>query len=169
VARDSLLVRAHPGAGCGTARAHELIRRKAVIKIMRFAVVLAILAVATPLMADHLAESTSLLCTAVQATVCESSGECSTKPPWNFNIPQFVVVDLEQKLLSTTVASGENRVTAIKHVERESGMIFLHGSQMGRAFCAAVNEATGMMSFAVASDGKGVVIFGACTPMPVSK
>jgi hypothetical protein len=36
----------------------------------------------------------------------------------------------------------------------------------GRAFSLVINESTGMLSAAVARDGKSVGVFGACTPMP---
>ena len=93
------------------------------------------------------------LCSAAQATVCESSGKCETKPPWTLNIPQFIEVDLAAKKLSTTEASGENRTTPIKNVERSGGQITLQGAEAGRAFSFAINEATGLASIPTA-DGQ---------------
>jgi hypothetical protein len=43
---------------------------------------------------------------------------------WNLNIPQFVVVNLEKKTLSTTKASGENRSTPIRSVQRKRARSF---------------------------------------------
>ncbi len=127
---------------------------------------LTILAASTAVLADDLTGSTSFLCTAAQVTACQSDGECTSGPAWNLNVPQFIEVDLEKKTLSTTEASGENRTTPIKTWERADGQIFLQGVKGGRAFSFAITEETGLVSIAVAMDGRGVIVFGACTPMP---
>ena len=82
--------------------------------------------------ADDLTGAGRLLCTAVEANVCSMEGACESAPPWRFNIPQFIEVDLEAGTLSTTEASGENRSTPIKNLEREEGLIFLQGVEVAR-------------------------------------
>lgn len=94
--------------------------------------------------------------------MCHADGECFTSPPW------FIVVDLENRRLGTTEASGHNRSTPIKNLERDDGLIFLQGIENGRAFSFVIVEETGMVSIAVAREGLAVTIFGACTPTPVS-
>ena len=96
-------------------------------------------------------------------------GECAGGPSWILNIPQFIEVDLNERTLSTTAASGELRSTRIKNLEREDGVIVVQGFEQGRAFSFLITEETGMASIAVARDGLGVVVFGACTPMPSSR
>ena len=116
--------------------------------------------------ADDLTSADLLLCTAVQATKCTDDGDCTQDLPWNLNIPQFIQVDLKAKRLSTTKASGENRSTPIEYLKRENGQIVLQGFERGRAFSFVIEEATGMLSAAVAAQGRAVVVFGACTTMP---
>ena len=101
--------------------------------------------------------------TAVQATRCAEEGDCYQDLPWNLNVPQFIQVDLVAKRLSTTKASGENRSTPIEYLKRAGGVIVLQGFEGGRAFSFVISEATGMLSAAVAAEGKAVVVFGACT------
>ncbi|MEE9230639.1 MAG: hypothetical protein V3U86_08030 [Acidobacteriota bacterium] len=115
--------------------------------------------------ADDLTGAKRILCTSVQVTICDSSGDCEIGPPWNWNIPQFVEVDLNRKTLSTTKASGENRATPIRNVQHEDGLIFLQGVEAGRAFSFVIQEATGDVSIAVARNEITVSIFGACTPL----
>lgn len=134
-----------------------------------FVVAFLVLAGPTAAAADDLTGEQVFLCTAVQATLCTDDGDCVMENPWNLNIPQFIEVNLKDKKLSTTKASGENRSTPIKNLEREDGQIFLQGVEAGRAFSFAIDEKTGMMSVAVAREGKAVAIFGACTPMPAAK
>ena len=119
--------------------------------------------------ADDLTGAQSLLCTAVQATLCSDEADCVTQSPWDLNIPQFLELNLKDKKMSTTKASGEDRSTPIRTLEREDGLIFVQGIEMGRAFSFVISEKTGMLSVAVARDGKAVSVFGACTPLSAGK
>ena len=126
--------------------------------------VLALLLASTTLMADDLTGADKVLCTAVQATRCSVDDECRTGSPWEWNIPQFIEVDLKKKELATTEASGENRVTPIKNLERDDGVLYLQGIEGGRAFSFVIDEATGSLSVAVASRAGSTMVLGACTP-----
>jgi hypothetical protein len=140
-------------------------------KTVILSVPVALLALATTAaaVADDLTGSQSLLCTAVQATICSDDGDCVISTPWDLNIPQFLELDLKGKRISTTKASGENRSTPIRTLERENGLLFIQGIEMGRAFSFVIAEDTGMLSAAVARDGRAVSVFGACTPLPAGK
>ena len=116
-----------------------------------------------PPLADNVTGARDLLCTSVQATVCDTYGDCEIGPPWNWDIPQFIEIDLDDKLLRSTKASGENRETAIKNMQQTDGILFLQGIQRGRAFSFVIDEASGMMSVAIAADGRTISVFGACT------
>lgn len=118
--------------------------------------------------ADDLTGSTAFLCAAVQATQCFEGGDCGIDLPWNLNIPQFIEIDLEAKRVKTTAASGENRMTPIEHLDREGGMIALQGYELGRGFSFVINEKTGQVTVAIATEGAGIIVFGACTPLPGS-
>jgi len=132
--------------------------------VLLFAATLALSAAAAPLMADDLRGTDKVLCTAVQATVCFAEGECFGGPPWNWNIPEFIEIDLKKEVLATTAASGENRTTPIRHLERADGMIVLQGVENGRDFSFMIAEETGRASIAVARAGVTVAVFGSCTP-----
>jgi hypothetical protein len=140
--------------------------------IQRFqSLVLVIAALALPavLAADDVSGQQALLCTAVQATLCTDDGDCVIDNPAELNIPQFLELNLKDKTISTTKASGENRSTPIRTLLRENGLIILQGVEMGRAFSFVITEKTGLLSAAVARDAKTVSVFGACTPMPAGK
>ena len=133
------------------------------------ALILPALALPSAASADDLTGQQELLCTAVQVNVCNDDGECTSDQPWNLNIPQFIEVNLKDKKLSTTKASGENRSTPVKNLERADGLIVVQGFENGRAFSFVITEKTGMLVASVAREGKVVAVFGACTPMPGSK
>jgi phage terminase large subunit-like protein len=46
--------------------------------------------------------------------LCTSDGDCAAGNPWNWNIPQFIEVDLVKKQLGTTKASGETASRAAR-------------------------------------------------------
>lgn len=126
---------------------------------------LAALLAVWPIYADQLTGADAILCSAVEATVCTADGECSSGPPWDWDIPQFLEIDLKKKVIRTTQASGENRSTPIKNHERSDGKIFLQGVEQGRAFSFVISEQTGIASAAIAADGRTVTVFAACTPL----
>ena len=128
-------------------------------------IVVALTVAPTLIRADDLSKQDLLLCTAVTAMHCTEDGDCIVDVPWQLNIPQFLQVNLKDKVLSTTKASGENRTTPIKSLTREGGTIYLQGLEGGRAFSFVINEETGQMAAGVATDGKVVSVFGACTPL----
>jgi len=126
--------------------------------------ILVLVVVALPVAADDLTGTDRFLCAAVQASVCTTEGKCETGPPWGWNMPKFLEIDLAAKKLRTTPTSGENRETAILGLLREQGLIVLHGFEMGRAFSVLINETSGDASFAVAREHLIVSVFGSCLP-----
>jgi hypothetical protein len=131
----------------------------------------AILVLALPSVgaADDVRGHDAILCTAVSAMLCGQDGDCIVEQPWMLNIPQFVELNLKDKLLATTKASGENRSTPLRTIQHEDGLLILQGAEQGRAFSFVITEETGMLSVAVAREGKTVTVFGACTPTPSAK
>ena len=133
-------------------------------RFARWIPAIALLVIAAPALADDLSGAEIFLCAPVQATHCTRDGGCETGPPWMWNIPQFIRIDLEAERVTTTRASEENRSTPIQQITRDSGLIFLQGVENGRAYSFVIAPETGMASFSVAADGLSVAAFGACTP-----
>ncbi|HET9795420.1 MAG TPA: hypothetical protein VFS34_13285 [Thermoanaerobaculia bacterium] len=138
------------------------------IRYLKF-IVPALLLASAPAFADDITGQKAILCTAVQATACYSGGDCEITPPWNLNVPQFIEINFNDKTLSTTKASGENRSTPFRTFLREDGQVYLQGVEGGRAFSFVITESTGMASIAVAREDLTVSVFGMCTPLPAGK
>jgi hypothetical protein len=119
---------------------------------------------ATATRADDLTGQQRFLCTASQVTLCYTDGDCDKGSAWDFDVPQFIEVDLGQKRLSTTKASGQSRTTPILNQQREGGQVVLQGYENKRAFSFLIDEKTGWMTVAVARRDVAVTVFGACTP-----
>ena len=121
-----------------------------------------ILAVSTTV-AENLEGVDEMICSAGQAQICLETGDCYSAAPWELAIPDFVVINTREKTISTTEASELNRETTFDKVEKSNGLIYLQGTENGRAFSFVIDEATGRMTVSVARDGLSVTVFGACT------
>jgi hypothetical protein len=119
--------------------------------------------VASAAFADNIENTDRILCSTSRIIVCFEDGECIDAHPWELNIPQFVVIDAKKMTLSTTKASGENRVTPIRTLKRDNGKMIMQGIEQERAFGFVIDEASGLLTASVARDGLAVSVFGACT------
>lgn len=126
-------------------------------------IVLAGLLLAEMALADSLTGVNKFVCAVSQVQICLEGDTCYSSSAWELGVPDFVVIDLKKKLISTTKASGEGRSTKFNNVVNDEGTIFLQGMEGGRAFSFVIDEATGYMTVAVARDGFVVGVFGACT------
>ena len=129
-------------------------------------VCLAALAVSTAL-AEDLSDVEEFVCSVSHVSMCAETGECFDVQPWEIDMPQFVVVDMKRKMIATTRASDQRRSTAIANLRRDSAVIYLQGMDAGRAFSFVIDEATGLLTAAVARDGFSISVFGACTDADV--
>ena len=127
---------------------------------------LTLMLASSPVVADDLTGHDRFLCSIGDVTMCNVDWECETASPSRFNIPDFIVFDLDAGLLKTTEASHENRQTPILRVAREDGLIVLQGLEMGRAFSFNIDEVTGVLTAASARPGVFFGGFGVCTPLP---
>ena len=126
--------------------------------------VILVATLAPNLWADDVSDAERLLCATIEATRCSLDG-CTTDDPARWNIPQFVEIDLTNKRLQTTAASGENRVTPITTLVREDGHIFIQGIEGGRAFSFVIHEPSGELIAATAASNSASAVFAACTPI----
>jgi len=126
-------------------------------------VVLAGLLLAGTAYADPLTGVNRFVCAASQVQICLERDTCYAASPWELDVPEFVVIDLDKNTISTTESSGDERSTEFSKATKDEGAIFLQGIEGGRAFSFVIDEATGYMSAAVARDGIVVSVFGACT------
>jgi hypothetical protein len=117
----------------------------------------------TVVQADNVEGIDKMICAAAQVQICIENDACYSATPAELGVPDFVVIDVKKKVISTTNASVENRSTKFASVVRSEGLIYLQGIEGGRAFSFVIDEATGRMTVAVSRDGLSVSVFGACT------
>lgn len=126
-------------------------------------IALAALGTGALVQADDLSGIDEFICAAAQVQICIEGDTCYTASAWELDVPDFIVIDLVKKKVSTTKASGLNRSTAFTSSSRSNGQIVLQGLEGERAFSFVIDEETGRITVAVARDGIAVNIFGVCT------
>lgn len=126
-------------------------------------VVIAGLSAAALAYAENLQGVDRMLCAAMDVQICIEYDSCYTAAPMDLGVPEFVIIDMDDKSISTTESSGENRSTAFNSVQKEDGLIYLQGVEGGRAFSFVIDEESGRMTVAVSRDGMSISVFGACT------
>lgn len=126
--------------------------------------VLALVIFSSTVQGEDLSGADNVICAPARIEICANDGSCVSALPWEVNVPQFILVDFEEELLSTTEASERPRATEIDSLKREDGVAYLQGVENGRAYSIVINETTGFMTVAVARDYLTVTGSGVCTP-----
>jgi hypothetical protein len=108
--------------------------------------------------------SKPLICSVIRTIDCPRDDEISKGTAEDVNLPQFLFIDFEKKLVTGKTAEGDVRETKIESIKHEDGQLILQGVQRGKAWSAVINEETGKTTIIGASDEAGFVVFAACTP-----
>jgi hypothetical protein len=122
-----------------------------------------ILAASTAAHADDVSGKDKLLCAVTDVLLCTEDGDCYPVSVLDADIPQFLVINLKDKEITTTESSTDKRISKISNLIRENGRTFLQGIEDNRAFSILIEDDLGRFSSAVARDGITVSAFGACT------
>jgi len=128
-------------------------------------IILATTFLAVPVAADDVTGEVEILCSTLRVKECFADGGCVEGPPDTWNIPRFTRINLDDKTLTTTQASGESRTTPIEYFEREGQQIALEGAEDGKAFSILLAADTGFASIAIALQGSVLAGFADCTPL----
>jgi hypothetical protein len=113
--------------------------------------------------ADNLDGVNEMICAPSQVQICIENDTCYSATPADLGIPEFVIINMKKKMISTTKSSGLNRSTPFSSINKSGGLIYLQGNEGERLFSFIIDVATGKMTVAVARDGISVSVFGACT------
>ncbi|MDX2492974.1 hypothetical protein [Desulfosarcina sp.] len=109
--------------------------------------------------------SSPCLCAITKVIECDALGECAEVSPEDANIPTFIKVDFNARILSG-VDSVDSRTTPIKNFEQGDGVLMFQGAENQKGWSTIVNPKTGKLSGAVSGEGYGFLLFGTCTVLP---
>jgi hypothetical protein len=121
-----------------------------------------------PTAAENVGGANQMVCTAQHISFCPPFDACQAGSPVDWNVPDFLVVDVAAKTLSTTGSAEQPRATSMQHVSRDEGVLYLQGVENKRAYSIAIVEATGELAAAVSTPAANISIYGICTPLPVT-
>jgi hypothetical protein len=113
-----------------------------------------------PAQAAEIDGSTPVFCAFSRAVECQYRVGCDQVTPEDVNLPTFVKIDFQKKIVSMPQA-GSTRTTEIKTITRADGKLILQGHEV-RAWSLVINEKTAQMTLAVASEDDGFILFGSC-------
>lgn len=136
---------------------------RTLVSRIRIAAVVALMTAFTTAYADDVTNSDRILCSISTLMLCVEDGECFPLSPLDLEIPQFLVMDLKKKTITTTEASTNKRVSKVANLLRENGRTFLQGVENNRAYSILIEDDIGQFSAAIARDGITVSVFGSCT------
>ncbi len=103
--------------------------------------------------------SAPMLCALSSVVECTRRGDCERSTAEEAQVPPFVRINAQQRLLSS-VDGG--RTSPIASFQRVNGRLMLQGMQNERVWGVVINEETGQMSATVGEDDGAIVISGAC-------
>ena len=103
--------------------------------------------------------SAPLLCALNSVVECSRQGDCERTTAEEAELPPFVRINVQQRLLSSVDGA---RTSPITTVQRANGRLMLQGMQNERVWGAVIDEASGQMSATVGEYDGAFVITGAC-------
>ena len=113
--------------------------------------------------AEDVSESDRIICAIQSTTICVEADDCYDVSPLDLDVPQFLIIDRNEKTLSTTKNAPRQRSTKVNHLSSVDGRLLLQGIERGRAYSFVIEEDLGLLTAALARDGVTLSAFGACT------
>jgi hypothetical protein len=132
-------------------------------KLLLTGLALLILASPLPLAAAAFDGSAPLLCAVVQVIECGAGTECVEVSAEAAGIPDFLIIDFENKTIRATEESGRKETTAIQNVQHLDGKLILQGAENGRGWSIVISEDNGRLSATVSDHEVGFIVFGVST------
>lgn len=118
-----------------------------------------------PVSAAGLDGTGNLICSTNDVVACAEASACQMGQAKNFDLPQFVVVDVEASVIRGTQLSGIAEISPIKNMEVSGDHLILQGVENGRGWGISINGKTGDMAASLVGDALSFLVHGACTPI----
>jgi len=109
--------------------------------------------------------TSNLVCAAIDVVGCTDGPTCMQGQAHVFELPSFMFVDFENKLIRATDESGHKEVSPIKNFEQTEKQMILQGVENHRGWSAAIDRQTGRISVTLAGPDVSFMVFGACTAL----
>lgn len=107
----------------------------------------------------------NLVCAATDVVGCMNGPGCQEGRARDFEVPQFMFIDVENKLVRARGESGKNATSPIKNFDQTEKQVILQGVENHRGWSMAIDRQTGQMTVTSAGADVSYMIFGACTTL----
>lgn len=119
---------------------------------------------ATGASAEGLDGSRNMVCAAINVVACGEGPSCVQGTARNFELPEFLFVDMKAKVVRATAESPYKAVDSpIKNSETNGSQFILQGIENGHGWSISIDRASGRMTTSLSGELVSYMIFGACT------
>ncbi|MEH6635695.1 MAG: hypothetical protein V7700_09250 [Halioglobus sp.] len=117
---------------------------------------------ATGVSAAAISGKSDLTCATIDVVGCTSSA-CTRGQATTFDLPTFMFVDVERRVVYAENESGEEVVSPIKNFEVTENAIVLQGLEDHRGWTAGIDRKSGGLTLSSTGADVSFIIFGNCT------
>ena len=103
----------------------------------------------------------NLVCAGIHVVAC-TDGLCTEGSPLTFDMPTFIYVDFNRKVVHGSNESGADVTSPIKNFEVTDEAIILQGFENHRGWTAGIDRQNGGLTLSSTGAGIGFIIFGNC-------
>lgn len=107
----------------------------------------------------------NLVCSAIDVVGCTDDAGCVQGRARTFDLPDFVVLDFEKKVVRATDESGHKEVSPIKNQEVTGTQLVLQGIENGHGWTLTVHRDNGRMSTVLVGEKLSLMLFGVCNSL----
>lgn len=109
--------------------------------------------------------STNLLCAALDVVGCENGPGCVEGQARDFELPQFMLIDFEDKLKRSKDDVEKKVVSPIQNLQKTDKQIIIQGVENDHGWSATINRESGNINFAASGPEVSFMVFAACTTL----
>jgi len=120
--------------------------------------------IATQAFAGGLDGSNDIACAVIDVVACVDDA-CTQGTVKSFDLPEFIILDSENKVLRAADESGHDEVSPVKNMELSGPHLILQGVENSRGWNIAIDTDTGDMSGSAVGDAVSFLVFGNCTTL----
>ncbi len=122
--------------------------------------------ITTPVSADvGLGGSSDIVCSVMDVVACVENSNCIQGTARGFELPEFIIMDSEKKVIRAAYESGHKAISHVKNLELSGQHLVLQGVENSRGWNISIDTKTGNMSGAVVGEAVSFLVFGACTTL----
>jgi hypothetical protein len=109
--------------------------------------------------------SVNLLCAALDVVGCENGPGCVEGQARDFELPQFMLIDFENKLIRSKKDVEKTVVSPIQNLQKTDRQIIIQGVENDHGWSATINRESGNINFAASGPEVSFMVFAACTTL----